>query len=73
MKTLPWLPLLAGRWNGTYRLIVNPAEPPRDSKTSADICRGRSTRPVESKRSHSNIPWRLRIGRGSSVRGANWD
>ena len=37
MKTLPWLPLLAGRWNGTYRLIVNPAEPPRESKTSAVV------------------------------------
>ena len=37
MKTLPWLPLLAGRWNGTYRLIVNPEEPPRDSKSSAVV------------------------------------
>ena len=37
MKTLPWLPLLAGRWNGTYRLVVDPAEPARNSKTSAVV------------------------------------
>ncbi len=37
MTAPSWLLSLAGRWNGSYRLIVMPTDPPRDSKTAAVV------------------------------------